>query len=236
MTCWAWSTQFAIVANMARKQTTDDYFRNRLRLERRRRGLSQTDLANLLADKGVHIPATGIAKIEAGARSVKIHEASAIADVLETSTDSLFGRPYGVEDDVAYALKALRRLVGQTREKMLESMVALDAARDELDRYTFDGRDRLFEAYDELLRAMAPAATQALLVEWAAYDEAAVPEGTTVAADDTTAARWAQHEADDVEHVAKIEALAAEQGLSDDPRLLEQIAALRKAATYRSRQ
>lgn len=50
-------------------------------------------LAKLLHDKGLtHIVSSMIAKIETGQRSVRIDEAHALAELLDTSVDALLGR------------------------------------------------------------------------------------------------------------------------------------------------
>lgn len=114
---------------MGRKERTADYFRKRLRAERELKSWSQADMAKMLSDNGFH--ATTIAKIEAGDRTVRIDEATAIADLLGLSLDALLGRK-GLEDDASHALSAL------TDEAMAACVDAMKL------------RDRLSRANDEL--------------------------------------------------------------------------------------
>lgn len=114
---------------MGRRERIADYFRKRLRSERELKGWSQADMAKMLSDNGFH--ATTIAKIEAGDRTVRIDEATAIADLLGLSLDALLGRK-GLEDDASHALSVL------ADEAIAASMEAMKI------------RDRLRRANDEL--------------------------------------------------------------------------------------
>ncbi len=115
---------------MGRQKWTDELFGKRVRVERERRGWSQTKMAKLLTDKKIEpMYATTVAKIEAGSRSVRINEAVAIADLFEVPLDGLLGRKPGAERDLAYALGAL--------------MDAVYTSRTELHRTARSLRDRL---------------------------------------------------------------------------------------------
>lgn len=68
-------------------------FRKSVRLERERRGWSQSYMAKLLTDRGIDsIYPTTVAKIESGDREVKLDEAAALADLFGGSLDWLLGR------------------------------------------------------------------------------------------------------------------------------------------------
>ena len=94
------------VANMGRKERTEVYFRKRLKRERDSRGWSQSEMAKLLSDNGIPMHPTTIAKIEAGDRTVRIDEATGIADLLGLGLDGLLGRK-GMEDDQSHAMSVL---------------------------------------------------------------------------------------------------------------------------------
>lgn len=116
---------------MGRRERTADYFRKRLKTERELRGWSQVEMAKTLSDNGIPMHATTIAKIELGDRTVRIDEATAIADLLEVSLDALLGRK-GMEDDRSHALSVL---ADESRAVIPELMVA---------------QDRMHRAYQEL--------------------------------------------------------------------------------------
>jgi transcriptional regulator with XRE-family HTH domain len=72
---------------------TDKQFGKVLKKHRVRRGWTQPQMAEMLADKGVQpMHDTTVAKIEAGTRSVRINEAAGFADVLGIPLDALLGR------------------------------------------------------------------------------------------------------------------------------------------------
>jgi transcriptional regulator with XRE-family HTH domain len=93
--------------NMGLNQRAESYFSKRLRSERDRRGWSQDELAKRLSDKGVHVYASTIAKIESGSRAARLNEVAAVADLLEVSIDTLLGRSVSAKNDEMYAFKAL---------------------------------------------------------------------------------------------------------------------------------
>lgn len=75
------------------------HFSEALKDLRKERDWSQPRLEQMLADKGIPLHWTSIAKIEKGERQVKIHEAAAIADLFDTSVDALLGRGRQMPDD-----------------------------------------------------------------------------------------------------------------------------------------
>ena len=76
-----------------------DRLRERLRTERERRGWSQAELTHRISNHGVvgWYPST-VAKIEAGDRSVYVHELLAFADLFGVTVDTLLGRRPDVSD------------------------------------------------------------------------------------------------------------------------------------------
>lgn len=119
---------------MGRAERARDDFRNKLRSERRDRGLSQAELAKLLEQntKQAWHPTT-VAKIEAGERAVRIDEATAIADLFELSLDRFLGRSVTPRDDMMYAMRALSSAVSQAHYQLENIERTLRDRVDELD-------------------------------------------------------------------------------------------------------
>ena len=113
------------------RSRTEDYFRKRLKAERQRREWSQSDIAKLLSENRIPMHPTTIAKIEAGDRSVRIDEATGIADLLGLSLDGLLGRK-GMEDERSHAMTVL----AEEARKLIPEVI--------------DIVDRLRRAYQEL--------------------------------------------------------------------------------------
>jgi transcriptional regulator with XRE-family HTH domain len=160
---------------MGRRERTEDYFRKRLKDERESREWSQAHLAELLSKIVGKTHPTTIAKIEAGDRTVRIDEATAIADIFEVSLDSLLGRTAGVENDPTYALRALR----EKAERYVGEVGALNRSfRDRLvDVFglEFDGRETLELEGRRALDALSEA--QDALLEVARFE---LPDGSLV--------------------------------------------------------
>jgi len=153
---------------MVLNQRAESYFSKRLRSERDRRGWSQEELAKRLSDKGVHVYASTIAKIENGTRAARLNEVAAVADLLEVSLDTLLGRSVAAENDMMYVFKALLDTAHQaswqasTIESTLRDRVAelgtfdlagwVKAFRSDCERAC----EALAEANDALENAMNP--------------------------------------------------------------------------------
>ncbi len=104
-------------------------------------------MAKRLRDKGIEpMHPTTIAKIESGDRAVRIDEATGIADLFEISLDSLLGRKAGLDNDLGYALRALR----DGAQKSVWDLTAIynSGLRERLS----DVLDLEFEGADELQR------------------------------------------------------------------------------------
>jgi transcriptional regulator with XRE-family HTH domain len=155
---------------MGRRERAEDHFRKRLKDERVRRKWSQSEVAKLLSGKGIHTYATTIAKIEAGDRAVRIDEAAGIADLFEVSLDSLLGRRAGLDNDLAYALRALQEIAGKS---VWDVNAITNAVRDRLVdvlEFEFQGSDsvaaegkRALDALGEAMDALYKVAPEALL-------------------------------------------------------------------------
>jgi transcriptional regulator with XRE-family HTH domain len=136
---------------MGRKERTEDYFRKRLRSERQLRNWSQSDMAQLLSDNGTAMHSTTIAKIEAGDRTVRIDEATAIADLFGVSLDALLGRK-GMEDDQSHALSVL----ADEAQKVLPDLMQI--------------RERVWLAYQDLAAQWDFQSLDEFVTEGAAWD------------------------------------------------------------------
>jgi transcriptional regulator with XRE-family HTH domain len=97
---------------MARRWTGQQ-FGKQVKAEREHQKWTQTEMAKLLTDNGFPIGSTGVAKIEAGTRVVRIDEAVAISDLLGVPLETLLGRTTVLRTDEAYRLKLLA--VGASR-------------------------------------------------------------------------------------------------------------------------
>jgi transcriptional regulator with XRE-family HTH domain len=143
---------------MGRRERIEDYFKKRLKAERESREWSQAHMAELLSDiMRARVHATTIAKMEAGDRTVRIDEATAIADLFKVSLDSLLGRTARVENDPTYPLRAL----GDKAQRSISEVGAIDRAfRDRLidvRGLEFHGRDDLESASERALVALTEA-------------------------------------------------------------------------------
>jgi transcriptional regulator with XRE-family HTH domain len=116
-------------------------------------------MAKLLSDKGIPAHPTTIAKIEAGDRSVQIDEAGAIAELFEVSLDSLLGRNVGLENDLAYTLRAVQSTARHSQNQISGITTALGERCSDLAALQFAGCDtlqsQLLAASEALLQATA---------------------------------------------------------------------------------
>jgi len=157
---------------------TEDYFKDRLKAERVKAEMTQEQLAKALCDKGVHVTLTTIARIEAGRRSVRIDEASAIADVLDCSVDSLLGRTAGGEEaEQAHAMTVLADEARKLASQMGDATDRLRLAYEHLSRqFNLDYIDASSASGDTLVipqdAAMTVEQRRAYLM-WVMYQSAA---------------------------------------------------------------
>jgi transcriptional regulator with XRE-family HTH domain len=87
-----------------------DPFRERMTYERKQRGWSQAEVAEMLTARGVDkMHHTTVAKIEGGDREVKLDEAAALADLYGLSLDEMLGRNRASPDnEVVHGIRVLR--------------------------------------------------------------------------------------------------------------------------------
>lgn len=136
---------------MGKQSAAETSFRERVQQERERRKWSRADLSKMLQRRGFeHIYTSTVAKIEYGERSVRIDEATAIADLFEVSVDALLGRSVGPGHDLAYILRAVLDTARRSAEQATAIDDALSASLVDLDALDFKGRDELKK---EILRA-----------------------------------------------------------------------------------
>jgi transcriptional regulator with XRE-family HTH domain len=93
---------------MGLREQADFRFGRRVREERERRGWSQDELAKRLADKGIPVYASTIAKIESEKkpRPARLGEAAVIADLFEVPVDVLIDRR-DPQESLTFALVTL---------------------------------------------------------------------------------------------------------------------------------
>ena len=139
---------------MASRKWTEDYFRKQLKVERERRDWKQADLAKMLSDKGIPMHWTTVAKIEKGDRSVRIDEATAIADLFEVSVDVLLGRNVERESDLFYTLRAVQYTARQSAQQTAAIAAALADSLTDLDALEFNGREALEKEVVSAQRAL----------------------------------------------------------------------------------
>jgi transcriptional regulator with XRE-family HTH domain len=144
---------------MGKRKWIEDHFSKHLRTERDSRGWSQTEMAEMLSDKGIPMHWTTIAKIEKNDRSVRIDEAAGIADLFDTSVDALLGRKVRPGNDLAYILRAVLNTARQSAEQTAAIADALGVGLVDLDALEFNGREQLenevVRAQRDLLKAQA---------------------------------------------------------------------------------
>jgi transcriptional regulator with XRE-family HTH domain len=112
---------------MGRRRSVEVRFREQVKRHRERCGWSQSDLAKRLQDNGLeHIIPSTVAKIEGGARSVRIDEANVLADLFETSVDALLGRAVLEDaDDVANEVRLARHTALKAQLEIQTSQTSL---------------------------------------------------------------------------------------------------------------
>lgn len=133
----------------------EHHFSKALKDLRKSRDWSQSQLEKMLAEKGIHLHWTTIAKIEKGERSVRIDEAAAIADLFDTSVDALLGRQLPDDSTLTFAITTL---LGYVRDADNQIAQARHIATD-IEEQLGDAVDRFESPYIEVLqrttRAMA---------------------------------------------------------------------------------
>jgi transcriptional regulator with XRE-family HTH domain len=143
---------------MGKQSVAETRFRERVQQERRQRKWSRADLAKMLQSKGFeHIYASTVAKIEYGERSVRIDEATAIADLFEVSVDALLGRNVERRSDLAYTLRFVQDIARQSSQQAAAIADALGDSLADLDAFEFNGREELENEVVRAQRALSEA-------------------------------------------------------------------------------
>lgn len=132
--------------NMGLNQRAESYFSKRLRSEREGRGWSQEELAKRLGNKGVHVYASTIAKIEKGTRAARLNEVAAVADLLGVSLDTLLGRSVAAKNDKMYVFKALLDAARQASWQVSSIETTLRDRAAELDAFDLPQMMKAFQS------------------------------------------------------------------------------------------
>jgi transcriptional regulator with XRE-family HTH domain len=104
---------------MGKKPVDMSRFREHITRERKRRGLSQAEVARMLTAKGIdNMHHTTVAKIEAGDREIKLDEAVALAQLYEAPLDALVGLHPKSGRDLNFLLRALNDVVTLARTEL----------------------------------------------------------------------------------------------------------------------
>lgn len=111
----------------------------------------------MLSDKGIHMYATTIAKIEAGDRAVQIDEATGIADLFDMSLDSLLGRNKALENELSYAVRTLREVAQKSVWDVNAVQGSVRTAFIDLFEFEFEGREGFEVAGKQAMDALADA-------------------------------------------------------------------------------
>ncbi len=146
---------------MGRQTPTETRFRERIAVERKRRKLSQSDVAQMLNGRGLPgVYATTVAKIEAGDRTVRIDEAAAFADIFGLPLDELIGRHLDEQTrTLSYVLQAVTRMMHQAAPAVSALRREFAEISSELGLFDFDDRAELVAAAQECHDALNRAAS-----------------------------------------------------------------------------
>ncbi|MEN4477723.1 helix-turn-helix transcriptional regulator [Mycolicibacterium cosmeticum] len=147
-----WKRQSSKVTGVSRSKWTDKRFGDLLRKERTDRKWTQPQMAEML-----DMHPTVLAKIEKGARSVRIVEAAVIADLLGVSLDSLLGRRSGVANEVADIVANLKTTAGKAVMDIAGLHNAIQGWFTDLGDLDFAERPELERAGGSALKALVDA-------------------------------------------------------------------------------
>lgn len=116
--------------NNTNPEEPDQRVGRNLQALRRQAGVSQTDLASALADRGLPFRQQTVAKTEAGTRQLRFHEAVAIAEVLGIETDELWMLPE--ERDATMIVQEQIDRVRRALRQVADASARYEAERQEL--------------------------------------------------------------------------------------------------------
>jgi transcriptional regulator with XRE-family HTH domain len=140
--------------------------------------------------KGSPMHPTSLAKIEKGERSVRIDEAAAIADLLNTSVDSLLGRNVDAGAEVDYMVRSITSTAERSAGQVRSIARTIEDARSELGAIEFNGRDVLESGVKRAHRALI--AAQGALASVADFEVGMTAAPTTEEIDKLRTARKAK--------------------------------------------
>lgn len=162
---------------MAKGKWNADYFARRIRTERLQRKWTHKQLAEFMSNKsGPPIDVTTVSKIERGERAVRISEAVVLADLFDTSVDSLLGRKAQPGDDADYALTAALDIARRSSMELTGMQNAIIERFRELEGLDAEGLDELRAVAETVSTALRFAADE--LARIAYYRQVgAVPPG-----------------------------------------------------------
>ncbi|MFT9771807.1 helix-turn-helix domain-containing protein [Brevibacterium casei] len=89
---------------------------------RKTQELSQRDLADRLRENGLNLDASAVSRIENGSRSVRISEASVIADVLDVELTELFRYSWTPKRMLRSGRRRANRMLHDTEDQIAELM------------------------------------------------------------------------------------------------------------------
>jgi len=101
-------------------------FGQRTKAARLEAGLTQAQLQDRLASRGIKIDSSGLTRIEAGQREPRLSEALALADLLGFGLTNLVAPNPSLET----YMNEVRRLMDESRETLLQLLRSVDKAAD----------------------------------------------------------------------------------------------------------
>lgn len=110
----------------------ENVFRENMKRRREILGMNQTDLARRMKAQGHAFHQQTIQRVEAGERPVRLDEAFAIADILESSVESMTRTYASGFADVVYAVEKLERESHNAYDGVLTSIADWHEAFDDL--------------------------------------------------------------------------------------------------------
>lgn len=141
-----------------------EIFRTRMRARRKQMGITQQSLADQMTRNGVGISREGVAYIETSPRTVRLPEALAIADALETTIEKLVADPSSEDRVPAAGLERLDALQMEFRStppgveasiaRAAESALRIGRRFAEREKSRIDLDQRKARRFDEDLQAL----------------------------------------------------------------------------------
>jgi transcriptional regulator with XRE-family HTH domain len=171
---------------MARKQTPICEFRDRLRSERKRRGWSQEQLCERLAQQRTPISQSVISKMESAHREPRPDELVAIAKVFGLTVDTMLGYKGGKDESLDYALRSMRDTARRSATAIRMAASDIDAAEGEVYSWVFAGNRQLAHYLSAFHRHTELALTALRIADLLTDFDVAAPPGFTVNRDEVS--------------------------------------------------